>query len=148
MSENGHTATKKSKTKSVPKAVRSGLHLSISRVDKKLRGAKVCKMVGGSTSIYMTGIVEHVVKSILKQAGEHAKVKNCKRILPQHAIDAVRSDPDLARLFAGFAFVSCENVPKAIDTILTSEEQNQRSAKKKMSKNLETEDTEPTEVED
>ena len=75
-------------------------------------------------------------------------VKARQPVARQHAIDAVRSDPDLARLFAGFAFSSCENVPKAIDTILTSEEQDQRAARKKKSENLETENAEPTEVED
>ena len=39
---------------------------------------------------------------------------------------AIRSDPDLARAFAGFCFTSAEDVPKAIDRILPEDEQKAR----------------------
>lgn len=119
------------KKKSSTKGARSGLQFSVSRVDKKLRGAKICKQVSGTTSIFVAGIVEYVVMEILRLAGEQAKGKKSKRILPQNAIDAVRTDPDLARLFAGFAFTGAEDVPKAIDKILPPDEQYTRSLRKR-----------------
>ena len=107
------------------------MQFSVSRIEKKLRAAKICKQVSATTSIFVAGIVEHTIMQILELAGEQAKGKKSKRILPQHAIDAVRTDPDLARLFAGFAFTSTEDVPKAIDKILPADEQHTRSLRKR-----------------
>lgn len=115
----------------VAKNVRSGLQLSVSRVDKRLRSAKICKQVSSTTSIFLTGIVEHTILQILQLAGDHAKSQKSKRILPQHAVAAVRMDPDLARLFAGFAFTSGKDIPKAIDKILPADEQTERMMRKR-----------------
>lgn len=121
----------KEKKKPVSKGVRCGLSFSVSRIDKKLRAAKIFKQVSGSTSVFVTGLVEHTMLEILKRAGEQAKGSKSKRILTHHAIEAVRTDPDLARLFAGFAFTSAGDVPRAIDKILPLNEQKERLEKKK-----------------
>lgn len=119
----------KKKKEAVSKSARAGLTFAVSRIDKKLRHARIAKQIGTASSVFLTGAVEHVVEHVLKKADEHAAARKSKRVTEQHIIAAVRSDPDLARAFLGFCFSSDADVPKAIDRILPQDEQAERKAK-------------------
>lgn len=112
------------------KQSKAGLTFSVARVDKKLRHSKLAKQVAGKASVYLTGVVEHVILKIVDEAGAHAAMKKSRRIMDHDIIAAVRSDPDVARAFSGFAFASTEKVPKAIDRILSEEDQKARRERK------------------
>tara|TARA_B110000902_G_scaffold151771_1_gene174377 strand:+ start:150 stop:563 length:414 start_codon:yes stop_codon:yes gene_type:complete len=112
------------------KQTKAGLTFAVSRVDKKLRSSKISRQVASNASIFLTGVVEHVILKALENSGEHAGMKKSKRITDAHIVAAVRSDPDLARAFSGFCFSSRENVPKAIDRILPEDEQKVRKQRK------------------
>ena len=90
--------------------------------------------VFGASSVFLTGVVEHVIGEVLKKADEQAAARKSKRVTDQHIIAAARSDPDLARAFQGFCFSSDLEVPKAIDRILPQKEQAERKAKQKTRK--------------
>lgn len=122
--------TKKPKGPAISKQTKAGLTFAVSRVDKKLRHAKIAKQVAGQASIYLTGVVEHVILKVIEDAGAQAAMKKSKRVNDSHVIAAVRSDPDMARAFGGFCFTSSENVPKAIDRILPEDEQQVRKERK------------------
>ena len=117
------------KKAAVSKSARAGLTFAVSRVDKKLRHARIAKQIFGASSIFLTGVVEHVIGDVLKKADEQAAARKSKRVTDQHIIAAVRSDPDLARALQGFCFSSDVEVPKAIDRILPQNEQAERKAK-------------------
>ena len=119
----------KKKKEAVSKSARAGLTFAVSRIDKKLRHARIAKQIGTASSVFLTGAVEHVVEHVLKKADEEASARKSKRVTEQHIIAAVRSDPDLARAFLGFCFSSDADVPKAIDRILPQDEQAARKAK-------------------
>tara|TARA_B110000902_G_scaffold240017_1_gene289160 strand:- start:289 stop:798 length:510 start_codon:yes stop_codon:yes gene_type:complete len=122
---------KKSKTGGpTSKQSKAGLTFAVSRVEKKLRQAKIGKQVAGAASIYLTGVVEHVILKAVADAGEQAAMRKSKRVTDAHIIAAVRSDPDMARLFSGFCFTSPDDVPKAIDKILPDDEQQERRKRK------------------
>jgi histone H2A len=112
------------------KQTKAGLTFAVSRVDKKLRQAKISKQVASNASIFLTGVVEHVIMKALENAGDQAGMSKSKRLTDAHIVAAVRSDPDLARVFSGFCFSSRENVPKAIDKILPEDEQKLRKQRK------------------
>lgn len=114
------------------KATRAGLCFAVSRVEKKLRQSRLAKKIGGSSYIYLTGVVEAVVQELLVKADEHAASLDppAKRLTNQHVLVAARAHPDLARLFSGFCFTSESSVPKAVDHILDKEQQEDRKSKK------------------
>jgi len=122
----GDAAGKKA---AVSKSARAGLTFAVSRVDKKLRHARIAKQIFGASSVFLTGVVEHVIADVLKKADEQAAARKSKRVTDQHIIAAARSDPDLARAFQGFCFASDVEVPKAMDRILPHAEQAARKAK-------------------
>ena len=124
----------KKKKEVVSKSARAGLTFAVSRIDKKLRHARIAKQIGTASSVFLTGAVEHVVEHVLKKADEEASARKSKRVTEQHIIAAVRSDPDLARAFLGFCFSSDADVPKAIDHILPQNEQAARKEKQKTRK--------------
>ena len=122
------------KKPAVSKSARAGLTFAVSRIDKKLRHGRIAKQVFGASSVFLTGVVEHVIGEVLKKADEQAAARKSKRVTDQHIIAAARSDPDLARAFQGFCFSSDVEVPKAIDRILPQKEQAERKAKQKTRK--------------
>ena len=122
------------KKAAVSKSARAGLTFAVSRIDKKLRHGRIAKQVFGASSVFLTGVVEHVIGEVLKKADEQAAARKSKRVTDQHIIAAARSDPDLARAFQGFCFSSDLEVPKAIDRILPQKEQAERKAKQKTRK--------------
>ena len=122
------------KKPAVSKSARAGLTFAVSRIDKKLRHGRIAKQVFGASSVFLTGVVEHVIGEVLKKADEQAAARKSKRVTDQHIIAAARSDPDLARAFQGFCFSSDLEVPKAIDRILPQKEQAERKAKQKTRK--------------
>ena len=122
------------KTKAVSKQAKAGLTFAVARVDTKLRRGRVSKQVSGAASIAVTAIVEHVILKIVEEAGAQAEMRKSKRVTDAHIVAAVRSDPDMARAFAGFCFTAADDVPKAIDKILPEDEQKTRKEAAKASK--------------
>lgn len=117
---------KKQRKKSVSRATKCGLLFAPSRIEKGLRASRVAKTFGSSSSIFLTAAMEQVVSAILQKADEEASAKNAKRLSLQHILAAVRSDVDLSRLFAGYAFSSLSETGSAIDYVLTKDEQKKR----------------------
>ena len=78
--------------------------------------------------------MEHVILKIVEDAGAYAELHKSKRVTDAHIVAAVRSDPDMARAFAGFCFTAADDVPKAIDKILPEDEQQTRKELAKESK--------------
>ena len=113
------------------RAAQAGIVLSISRTDKRLRRSGIAKRVGGDSAVYATALVEHILKLVLKGAGEEAqfeskqvegKPSSGKRVSTNHVVAAVQSNPDLARLFASFVFPSSIEIPKATTHVLSKQE--------------------------
>lgn len=119
----------KKKKQSTSKQTKAGLVLPVARVEKRFRSAKVSKQVGTTASIYLTGVIEHVLASAMTSANSYADAKKTKRLSDTHLISAVRSDPDTARLFAGFSFASSSEAPSAMDMILPPKEARERRMK-------------------
>ena len=122
------------KPKAQSKQAKAGLTFAVSRIDKKLRTGRVARQVSQNSSVYLTAVVEHVLLKVIGDMGAEAAAKKAKRVTDTHIVAAVRSDPDLARAFAGYCFSSVDTVPKAMDRILPDDEQKERQAKLAASK--------------
>lgn len=122
----------------ISRQAKAGVTLSVARVNAGLRKGRVAKHVSSRAPLYVAGVLETIVDSIVKQAAENA-LKGprdgkgslaTKRIGNVDIINAVRSDPDLARLCSGFAFSSNAPALKPIGYILSTEGQKKRREQK------------------
>ena len=127
---------KTTKPKPESRQTRAGVTLSVSRLEKALRRAHVGKRVGERSSIFLAGAMENVAEQVLEGAMWYAREQKAKRLHPNHIIQSVRTDPDLARTFGGFAFSSLKESYKPIDFILPQEgEKGQKERRKKLKQN-------------
>jgi|AOAMet_66_BLW_10_1038536.scaffolds.fasta_scaffold03025_2 histone H2A len=116
----------------VSKSTRAGLLFPTGRIEKKLRKAAIADRCGTDPSIFMTGVVESVIETVLRLANEQASSAKpaAKRLTNAHVVAAARSDPDLARVFSGFCFSTSNDAPKAVEHILDAEDQKTRKEDK------------------
>tara|TARA_B110000858_G_scaffold105199_1_gene120303 strand:+ start:6265 stop:6690 length:426 start_codon:yes stop_codon:yes gene_type:complete len=112
---------------------KAGITISVSRIKKLMRRGNVAKTIGSRAPVFLSGAIENVISSIIQQATEHADANKSNRVNTLDVVAAVRTDPDLARLFAGFAFGSTLPANKAIDYVLSAEAQKARRAALKIS---------------
>ena len=102
------------KKASQSKEKRAGLTFPVARMQSKLKQKKVALRIGGNASIYLAAVTEHVIMHILETAHEHSSAKGDKtrRLTINDLVQAVRTDPDTARLFADFSFSTHTSVIK------------------------------------
>ena len=119
------------------RASKAGITLSISRTDKRLRKSGIAKRTGGDAAVYATALVEHILMTVMRGAGEEATVgtgqedteKRGKRITANNVVSSVQTNPDLARFFASFVFPAATEIPKAVHHVLSNNEQETRQKK-------------------
>ena len=114
------------------KQSRAKLTFPVSRFAKKLRLKKVTKNLSETAPVFLAGVVENVIMHVVNTAAVDARSRDSTRVNLVDVVAAVRKDVDLARLFAGFAFSSPTNCPKAMNQILPAKEQMERRANLKI----------------
>ena len=115
-------AMSKESIKKRSKSERAGLIAGVSRVEGRIRSSKIAKQVGSSASVWFTAVLEEVVGNVLLQAGKEAEAGKKKRINVIHIVTAARSDPDMARLLAGFGFGNHLNIPNHAPQLMSADE--------------------------
>jgi histone H3/H4 len=109
---------------------KAGLVLSVARVNRALKAARNGKRVSDKAPLFITGTLECLADTVFERAVENAKAKGLKRVTNVDIVEAVRTDPDLARLYSGFAFASHAPSAKPIKFILSSQEEKKRKQQK------------------
>jgi len=117
---------------------KAGVTISIARVHNQMRKSAVADQISSKAPLYVAAAVEKMLGTILEHAtdnvrnGERTKKGELKtkRVINGDIIAAVRSNPDLARLFAGFAFSSHAAASKPIKFILSAAEKEKRKQAK------------------
>lgn len=132
--------------KSQSRQSRAGVTLSVARLERVLRYARVTKTrVDKAGPFYLAGALENLATKLLEGSFENARSNNAKRVHPIDVITTVRSNPDLARMFGGFAFSSVMPSKKPIDFILPQEgKHGQKARRLKMKQNKEDRETKKT----
>jgi histone H2A len=102
--------------KTISKTQKSGVTFPAARINKYIKNNSNIKRVGGSSSIYMTAVIEYVVSEIIDSAGKNTLMNNRKTINIDDIIQAVRTDPDLSVLFAS----NCVCTGNKLDKIKTA----------------------------
>lgn len=123
------------KKASQSKEKRAGLTFPVSRMQNKLKQKKVAMRIGTGASIYLAAVAEHVMNHVLEAAHEHSSAKGDKtrRLTINDLVQAVRTDPDTARLFADFSFSTHESAikPRKVQKMITTKEDWKKLQKKK-----------------
>jgi histone H3/H4 len=114
------------KKKSRSRQTKAGVTLSVARVTKMLRRRSAAKCISSRAPLFLAGALEKMVATIMEQAVENARKNQAKRVFNADVISAVRTDPDLARLFSSFAFTSHAPSDKPIKFILSADGQKKR----------------------
>ena len=133
---------------SVSRQAKAGVTLSVARINTGLRKGRVAKHVSSRAPLYVAGVLETIVDSIMKQTTDNV-LKGprdgkgtlvTRRVGNADIINVVRSDPDLARLCTGFAFASNAPSIKPIKHILSGAQQEKRRQDKNARKAMAAED--------
>jgi len=117
----------------ISRQAKAGVTLSVARINKLIRKSQAT-YVSSRAPLYVAGVMETIVDSVVKRAVENVRngQRNgggglvVNRVNNTDVINAVRSDPDLARLCVGFAFASNARPTKAVTHILSSEDMKRR----------------------
>ena len=113
------------------KHAKAGLTLSVARIATALRNAKVAERVSNRAPIFITGGLDQLLRSLFVNARANAADHKAKRINVTDLVAAVRSDPDLARLYSDYTFSSTAPARKAVAYCLTAKKQKERNTKLK-----------------
>ena len=107
----------------ISRQAKAGVTLSVARINKLIRKSQAT-YVSSRAPLYVAGVMETIVDSVVKRAVENVRNQRNgggglmgNRVNNVDVINAVRSDPDLARLCVGFAFASNARAPPWIDLL-------------------------------
>ena len=114
---------------------KAGVTISIARVHKQMRKSAVADQISSKAPLYVAAAIEKMLETILDAAtdnvrnGQRTKTGDLKtkRVVSNDIIEVVRTNPDLARLFSGFAFSSHAAPSKPVSFILSAAEQKKRA---------------------
>ena len=116
------------------KHAKAGLTLSVARIATALKNSKVAERVSNRAPIFITGGLDQLLRSLFVNARANAADHKAKRVKVNDLVAAVRSDPDLARLFADYTFSSTAPARKAVAYCLTAKKKKERDEKLKDNK--------------
>lgn len=128
----------KSATPVMSRQKKAGVTISIARVHKQMKKSAMADQISSKAPLYIAAGIEKVLATILEQATENVRSGQrtqkgelkTKRVVNGDIIAAVRTNPDLARLFSGFAFSSHAVSSKPIRFILSAPQQEARKQAK------------------
>lgn len=72
--------------------------MPVGRIHRYMRKATFGVRIGGSSSVYMAGVLEYLLVEVLFGAGDICREMQKKRLTPQHISLAIRQDEDLSDL--------------------------------------------------
>lgn len=109
------TATKK---KSVPKSTKAGLILPMAKIQTHLKKQTRSKRVSEKAPLYLTAAVEDLMQSLLVAAVQQIPGGK-SRLNRGLLLKALRSNKDLAAVFAGYTSASTTPVKVAANSIVS-----------------------------
>ena len=117
---------------------KAGVTISIARVHKQMRKSAVADQISSKAPLYVAAAIEKMLSTILEGATDNVRngqrtqkgELKTRRVVNGDIIAAVRSNPDLARLFSGFAFSSHAPASKPINFILSGADKEKRKQEK------------------
>jgi histone H2A len=96
----GATATVvfKRKKKPVSRSSRAGISFPVGRIHRELRQGRYALRCATGAPVYAAAVLEYLTAEVLELAGNCAKDRKHKRILPRDLLLAIHGDEELATL--------------------------------------------------
>jgi histone H2A len=87
----GANLSKKStKAKPIRTELKAGIVFPVARIRRHLRDRRLAKRVGLGSSIYIAAVMEYLAAEVCELAGNIAKAKKVRRIVPRHILLAIK----------------------------------------------------------
>lgn len=83
----------------VSRSEASGLIFPVPRTENVIDLLRISERKTGNAAIYVTGILQEIIKQLLEKSNEQAKLTNKVRITPRHIKLAIVEDPDFSVVF-------------------------------------------------
>ena len=99
------------------RSARAGLTFPVGRVHRYLREGRYAARVSSSAPIFMAAVLEYLTIELLELAGNAARERGRKRIMPRHILLAIRTDAEFFQLL-GRVTVTEGGVPPNIQKAL------------------------------
>ena len=114
------------------KSVKSGLKVPVQKINNQIRKKSNTQRVSTQTAIHMAGVVEYALREIISLANDNVvSGGKHKRIKPRDIVESIRSDPDLARLFADHRVITGDKIKTYADEMTTEVDKKYDVFKKK-----------------
>lgn len=106
----------KNQKKRMTKTLKAGLVVPVAKINKRIVNARHTERVGGPTAVTIAATVEYILEEIIGLAADNVRSGGkYKRIRPRDVVLSIRSDADLARLFASHRILSGDKLKSSAD---------------------------------
>lgn len=106
------------------------------RIDRALRKAHAAQRVSPSVSVYSTAFFETIFAEVLTEANNEVIAGRKKRIGTVSLMKAVRSHPELSKLFKNYMFFTGERIRyDAADLLTKSDRETEQGRRRDAKKN-------------
>uniref|UniRef100_A0A5B6ZSG2 Histone H2A n=1 Tax=Davidia involucrata TaxID=16924 RepID=A0A5B6ZSG2_DAVIN len=93
------------KKKPVSRSVKAGLQFSVGRIDCYLEKGRYAMHVGTDAPVSLTAVLEYLAAEVLVLAGNAARDRKNRRIIPRHVLLALRNEEELGELLSNINLV-------------------------------------------
>lgn len=111
--------TTSSGSTNISRSERAGLQFPVGRIHSNLKKGNYAKRIGTGAPIYLTGVIEYLVKEICELAGNAAIDNGKKRISPRHLLMAIKNDEEINKLLAGVTIAQGGVLPNLHPSLLS-----------------------------
>ena len=119
----GDKARKSKSSRKAPEAQhkRLGLVFPVGRLNRMMKQGRFSERIGGSSGVFMAGVLEYIASEILDLGGEICDNRKMKTIQPNHLNLAVRGDEELTKLMSKVTMTQSALLPNIHEFLLPAD---------------------------
>ncbi|KAF8870186.1 histone H2A-IV [Infundibulicybe gibba] len=93
-------------------STKAGLKFPVGRISRRLKHGKYAARIGAGAPVYLAAVLEYLTAEVLELAGNIARERKVRRIVPRHIAIAVGTDEEMKTLLTGIVFPDGGIIPK------------------------------------
>ncbi|KAF8877297.1 histone-fold-containing protein [Infundibulicybe gibba] len=106
------TKTKEGNNVRQSRSTKAGLKFPVGRISRRLKHGKYAARIGAGAPVYLAAVLEYLAAEVLELAGNIARERKVRRIVPRHIAIAVGTDEEMKTLLTGIVFPDGGIIPK------------------------------------